>query len=103
MAEDSWKGSENPGTAKYSPPFTEYDPSSSVPAPLSVTFPVPTSERLIPRPLTTIRNDPPMIRKRTYVPPQVVVVASRSFDHSSPVTIGPVPSPSTGSLIVTLP
>ncbi len=44
-----------------------------------------------------------MIRNRTFVPPHVVVVASLSFDQSSPVTIGPVPSPSIGSLIVTEP
>src|SRR3989442_11598648 len=44
-----------------------------------------------------------MLRKRTRVPPQLVVVASRSFDQSSPVTTGPVPSPSIGSLIVTDP
>ena len=45
-----------------------------------------------------------MIRNRTLVPRQVVVVSLRSIGgKSSPVTIGPVPSPSTGSLIVTEP
>ena len=104
MAADSWKGNKNPGTARYSPPFTEYDPSSPVPAPSRVTFPVPTSERLMPLPRTTIRNEPPMIRKRTFVPRHVVVVSFFSTGgKSSPVTIGPVPSPSIGSLIVTEP
>jgi hypothetical protein len=37
------------------------------------------------------------------VPPHVEVVSFFSFDQSSPVTTGPVPSPSIGSLIVTEP
>src|SRR4051794_25659074 len=57
----------------------------------------------MPRPLTTILKVPPIIRKRTLVPPQVVVVSFFSFDQSSPVTTGPVPSPSIGSLIVAEP
>jgi len=68
-----------------------------------VTVPLPTNERLMPRPLTTIRNQPPMIRNRTFVPPQLVVVSFRLLDQESPVTTGPVPSPSSGSLIVTEP
>ena len=57
----------------------------------------------MPRPRTTILKVPPMMRNRTLVPPQTVAVSLLSFDQSSPVTIGPVPSPSTGSLIVTEP
>src|SRR5437588_448675 len=45
----------------------------------------------MPRPRTTILNVPPIIRNRTLLPPQVVVVSLRSFDHSSPLTTGPVP------------
>src|SRR5438094_166719 len=67
-------------------------------------FPLPTTDRLIPRPLTQILKAPPMIRNRTLFPRQVVVVSLRSIGgKSSPVTIGPVPSPSTGWLMVTAP
>src|SRR5262249_62398105 len=100
---DGANGRQTAGFSLSPPPLTASEPSSSVPAPFTMTLALPTKDRLMPRPRTTTLNVPPMFRKRTPLPPQIVAVSVLSFDHSSPLTIGPVPSPSIGSLIITLP